>query len=210
MHCPLCKSKDTSDFYTDNARIFLQCAYCDLIFVPDKYHLNPEEEKKRYDLHQNSPEDKGYRKFLSRLAIPLNERLKANSHGLDFGSGPGPALQIILEEMGHTVDIYDQFYAPYKNVLQKKFDFLTATEVFEHLRKPIETIEFIWKLLKPHGILGVMTNLLIDKGAFSSWHYITDRTHICFYSEKTFNWLAEKLKARIEFIEDDVILLYKQ
>ena len=177
--------------------------------MTEQFHLTPDEEKKRYDLHQNDPDDEGYKKFLSRLAVPLHERLEAKSHGLDFGSGPGPTLSKMLKDRGHSVDIYDYFYAPDKMVLRKKFDFITATEVFEHLRNPLENIELIWQLLKLGGILGVMTKLVLDREAFSTWHYITDRTHICFFSEKTFVWLSIKLKARIEFIGSDVIILYK-
>ena len=210
MHCPLCISKETSDYFSNKRRDFLQCSICNLVFVPEKFHLTPEEEKKRYDLHENDPQDEGYRNFLLRLAEPLSERLKPKSQGLDFGSGPGPTLSAILEQKGHTVDIYDYFYADDKKVLQKKFDFITATEVFEHLRNPTYVIELLWNILKPGGVFGIMTKLVIDREAFSTWHYITDRTHICFLSEKTFNWLAEKLKARIEFIGSDVILLYKE
>lgn len=209
MHCPLCMSKEIVDYYRNKRRDFLQCKVCDLVFVPEQFHLSPDEEKKRYDLHQNDPKDEGYKKFLNRLALPLHERLKANSHGLDFGSGPGPTLSGMLEDKGHTVEIYDHFYANDKEVLQKRFDFITATEVFEHLRKPMTEIEQLWKLLKPGGILGIMTKLVLDKDAFSKWHYITDRTHICYFSERTFMWLSYKLKAKLEFIGSDVILLYK-
>ena len=209
MPCPLCESKEIVYYYSNKRRDFLQCEFCNLVFVPNKFHLTPNEELKRYDLHQNSPEDEGYKKFLSRLAIPLQERLKAKSHGLDFGSGPGPTLSKMLEDKGHSVEIYDYFYANDKEVLRKKFDFITATEVFEHLRNPGQEIKMLWELLNPGGILGIMTKLAIDKQAFPKWHYIMDRTHICFFSEKTFMWLSNKLKARLEFIGSDVIMLTK-
>lgn len=210
MHCPLCKSEEISEYFSNKRRVFLQCGNCELVFVPEQFHLSAEEEKKRYDLHENNPDDEGYRKFLSRLAIPLNERLKPSSYGLDFGSGPGPALSEMITDMGHRVKIYDQFYADDREVLNKRYDFITATEVFEHLREPLETIELLWRILNPGGILGLMTKLVIDRQAFSTWHYITDRTHICFFSESTFNWLVGRLNARIEFIGSDVIMLYKQ
>jgi len=209
MPCPLCESKEIVDYYSNKRRDFLKCGFCNLVFVPNKFHLTPDEELKRYELHQNSPEDEGYKRFLSRLAIPLQERLKAKSHGLDFGSGPGPTLSGMLEDKGHTVEIYDYFYANDKEVLRKKFDFITATEVFEHLRNPGQEIKMLWELLNPGGILGIMTKLVIDQQAFPKWHYITDRTHICFFSEKTFMWLSNKLKARLEFIGSDVIMLIK-
>jgi len=209
MPCPLCESKEIVDYYSNKRRDFLKCGLCNLVFVPNKFHLTPDEELKRYELHQNSPEDEGYKEFLSRLAIPLQKRLKAKSNGLDFGSGPGPTLSKMLEDKGHTVEIYDYFYANDKEVLRKKFDFITATEVFEHLRNPGQEIKMLWELLNPEGILGIMTKLAIDQQAFPKWHYITDRTHICFFSEKTFMWLSNKLKAQLEFIGNDVIMLIK-
>ena len=209
MPCPLCESKEIVDYYSNKRRDFLTCGFCNLVFVPNKFHLTPDEELKRYELHQNNPEDEGYKEFLSRLAIPLQKRLKAKSNGLDFGSGPGPTLSKMLEDKGHTVEIYDYFYANDKEVLRKRFDFITATEVFEHLRNPGQEIKMLWELLNPGGILGIMTKLAIDQQAFPKWHYITDRTHICFFSEKTFMWLSNKLKARLEFIGSDVIMLTK-
>ena len=181
MPCPLCESKEIVDYYSNKRRDFLTCGFCNLVFVPNKFHLTPDEELKRYELHQNNPEDEGYKEFLSRLAIPLQKRLKAKSNGLDFGSGPGPTLSKMLEDKGHTVEIYDYFYANDKEVLRKRFDFITATEVFEHLRNPGQEIKMLWELLNPGGILGIMTKLAIDQQAFPKWHYITDRTHICFF-----------------------------
>jgi len=209
MHCPLCESKEIVNYHSNKRRDFLQCEICSLVFVPEQFHFSPDEEKKRYDFHQNSPEDEGYKIFLSRLAIPLHKRLKAKCHGLDFGSGPGPTLSKMLEEKGHSVDLYDYFYADDKTVFDNQYDFITATEVFEHLRNPIEIIEYLWQLLKPGGIFGIMTKLVIDRETFPKWHYITDRTHICFFSEKTFMWLSSKLKAQSEFIGSDVIMLIK-
>lgn len=209
MPCPLCESKESTDFYSNERRDFVRCCNCKLVFVSPEYHLSYEDEKSRYDLHQNSPEDEGYKKFLSRLTIPLQKRLKAKSNGLDFGSGPGPTLSKMLEDKGYSVDIYDYFYATDKTVFDKQFDFITATEVFEHLRNPGQEIKMLWELLNPGGILGIMTKLLIDQQAFPKWHYIMDRTHICFFSEKTFMWLSNKLKARLEFIGSDVIMLTK-
>jgi len=209
MPCPLCESKEIVDYYSNKRRDFLQCGFCNLVFVPNKFHLTPDEELKRYELHQNNPEDEGYKEFLSRLAIPLQERLKAKSNGLDFGSGPGPTLSKMLEEEGHLVNIYDYIYAPDKTALNKRYDFITATEVFEHFRDPGQEIKMLWELLNPEGILGIMTKLAIDQQAFPKWHYIMDRTHICFFSEKTFMWLSNKLKARLEFIGSDVIMLTK-
>ena len=67
----------------------------------------------------------------------------------------------------------------------------------------------MWACLKPGGILGIMTKLVLDRKAFSTWHYKNDLTHVCFYSRDTFEWVATYLKADLEIIDKDVLLLTK-
>ncbi|WP_455201912.1 class I SAM-dependent methyltransferase [Kaarinaea lacus] len=180
-----------------------------MIFVPSIHFLSAEEEKSQYDLHQNHPDDQGYRKFLSRLLIPMKEKLKPGDCGLDFGSGPGPTLSIMFEEQGYTMKIYDHFYADDGYVLQQQYDFITATETLEHLHRPKTELERLWSILKPGGCLGIMTKLVKDREAFTHWHYKNDLTHVCFFSQQTFNWLAELWQARLEYYGDDVIVFQK-
>lgn len=181
-----------------------------MVFVPPQFYIPLEAEKAEYDLHQNTPDDPGYRIFLNRLFEPMNEQLKPNSFGLDFGSGPGPTLSIMFEEAGHRIKIFDPFYANHPVVFNDRYDFISATEVFEHLHFPQKELFRLWHCLKYDGVLGIMTKLVIDQLAFSTWHYKNDPTHVCFYSRSTFNWIAHHLSARIEFVGSDVILLYKE
>ena len=96
--CPLCQSHTAIEFSQDEKREYYQCSTCKLVFVPSRYYLNEDKEKERYDLHTNNPEDLNYRKFLNRMFLPMNERIKKQSCGLDFGSGPGPTLSLSFEE----------------------------------------------------------------------------------------------------------------
>lgn len=208
--CPLCKASQIDNFYEDKKRQYLQCNTCYLVFVPSDYHLDSKAEKAEYDLHQNSPDDLGYRKFLGRIFEPINDQLQPNSDGLDFGCGPGPTLSVMFEEAGHNMTIYDKFYATDKSVFEQTYDFITATEVVEHLTDPSTELNRLWNCLKPGGTLGIMTKLVIDKDAFANWHYKNDMTHICFFSQKTFNWLAETWQAKLTFPAKDVIILKKK
>lgn len=206
-HCPLCGSSGVKFFYQDITREYLQCVLCELVFVPEKYWLCEEEERATYDLHQNDVRDQGYRKFLSRLTQPLLQKLKPEQKGLDFGCGPGPALAMMLEDSCHSVDLYDPFYNNNTSVFAKKYDFICATEVVEHLRDPQREFSTLFKILKPGGWLAIMTKLVMDKNAFRKWHYIRDTTHICFYHKSTFEYLARRFNATVDFVADDVILL---
>ena len=207
--CPLCESVKPGPFYRNKQRDFFRCPVCNLVFVKPEQFLSEEAEKAEYDLHQNGPEDAGYRKFLKRLFIPMQQDLLPGSRGLDFGAGPGPTLSVMFEEIGHRVSVYDKFYAEDPALLERQYDFITATEVVEHLHDPGCTLDMLWGCLKPGGRLGIMTKLALDRKAFARWHYKNDPTHVCFFSQETFEWLAECWQATLTFIDKDVILLDK-
>lgn len=209
-HCPLCSGDDIDRFYEDDNRIYLSCLNCRLVFVPKGYWLDAKDEKTIYDLHENDPQDPRYRRFLSRFVSPLLERLNPNQKGLDFGCGPGPTLSVLLEEQGQQVDLYDPFYYDDPSVFHKKYDFICATEVVEHLRDPKREFASLFKMLKRGGWLGIMTKRVMDKYAFGQWHYIRDMTHICFYRQHTFEYLARRFDARLNVLANDVILFHKK
>jgi len=207
--CPLCGASAPRLFWKDKRRSYFICGTCRLVFVPPGQRPGAAAEKTEYDRHDNSPADEGYRRFLSRLFLPVNRRLPPRSEGLDFGSGPGPTLSVMFEETGHRMDIYDVFYAPNDFVFENRYDFITATEVAEHLFEPGRELNRLWACLKPGGLLGIMTKLVIDREAFSRWHYKNDPTHVCFYSRATFRWLAERWAADVRFFGKDVIVFQK-
>lgn len=227
MHtCPLCLGVSTRDFCSDRHRRYFHCDTCTLIFADPDTLLSSTAEKAVYDHHQNSPEDEGYRQFLSQLANPLSARLgKQPLHGLDFGSGPGSALPVLLQEKGYRMAVYDPYYAPDPAVLAQRFDFITCTEAIEHFYQPAREWRLLLGLLKPGGWLGLMTSLTthistkpatnqttdltVNVTDFAQWHYKNDPTHVSFFSHNTFQYLAERDALSLEFIGPKVILLRK-
>ena len=207
--CPLCFFAQSALFHRDPQRDFHRCKQCALVFVPTANHLSADDEKGYYDLHQNSPLDAGYRTFLERLAKPLLQQLKAASQGLDFGSGPGPTLSLMLEEAGHRVDLYDPFYAPLETVFTRQYDFICSSEVVEHLKAPGFELKRLWSLLRPSGVLAIMTKRVIDQSAFARWHYKNDPTHIVFFSEQTLHWLGRQWHVEPVFYGADVVFFKK-
>ena len=208
--CPLCKKTNSSKFYKEKFREYLRCLSCDFVFVPTMYHLSDAEEKSRYDTHNNDPNDHRYRHFLSQLLVPLLERIQQKSNGLDFGSGPGPTLSLMLEECGHSVDLYDKFYANDISVFEKKYDFITATEVVEHLSEPMAEISRLIEMLNNQGHLAVMTQILTPQIDFSSWYYKNDPSHIGFFTKKSLSFLASYLNIEVYFISERVVFFQKK
>ncbi|OUL57315.1 class I SAM-dependent methyltransferase [Pseudoalteromonas ulvae] len=209
LSCTLCDSTEVTHFFTDKHREYVQCKQCSLVFVPAQFHLTAEQEKALYDKHENHIEDKGYQAFLSRVVSPLQTYIAPQSDGLDFGCGPGPALAHMLTGLGHTMSVYDIFYAPQTDVLTTQYDFVTCTEVIEHFHTPAKEWTILTELVKPQGTLAVMTKLVIDKDRFSNWHYKSDLTHVSFFSQTTFKFLAQRDGLSVEFFGNDVILFKK-
>jgi hypothetical protein len=116
----------------------------------------------------------------------------------------------MLEEEGYRMDIYDRYYAHVPERLARSYDFITASEVVEHLHEPGMELDRLWSCLRPGGIMGIMTKLVLDQKAFSTWHYIRDLTHISFFSRPTFTWLATRWDAGLNFVDKDVVLVYKK
>jgi len=115
----------------------------------------------------------------------------------------------MFEELGHQVSIYDVFYAPDMVVFNKQYDFISSSEVVEHLHKPNEVLHLLWAALKPGGLLGIMTALVNEDTDFKSWYYARDPTHVIFFSTQTFEWLANEWGASLSFVGESVILLEK-
>lgn len=188
-------------------RRYWRCTHCELVFVDPDALPSAAAEKREYDLHQNAADDPGYRRFLSQLADPLLERLPPAQQGLDFGCGPGPALAVLFEEQGHRVALYDPFYADRPEQLAQTYDFVCATEVIEHFHHPARDFSTLFGLLRPGGWLGLMTWMLTPERDFAGWPYIRDLTHVCFYGRSTFEFLARRHAAELQFLSERVILL---
>ncbi|AWL10525.1 Pseudouridine kinase [Saliniradius amylolyticus] len=207
MQCPLCRSNNYQHYHSDPRRDYYQCQSCQLVYVPDEQRLDAHAEKAEYDLHNNQPDDPGYRRFLSRITVPVCQRVTPASRGLDFGSGPCPVLAMMLTEQGFDMTCYDPFYAPETQALKRRYDFITSTEVVEHLFEPGKELARLLDCLRPRGQLFIMTKRVIDHSRFQHWHYKNDPTHVCFFSDASFHWFAERHQLQLSLLGPDVVVL---
>lgn len=188
--CPLCgRSEDLDPLKGADKRTYLLCGNCWLVFVPKEEHLDPVQEKARYETHQNSIENAGYCNFLRRLLNPMLQFVEPGMRGLDYGCGPGPTLALLAETEGLECDNYDPFF--FSKPYEDQYDFVLATEVIEHFRSPREDIGRMVASIRPNGFWGVMTELWECEDQFADWYYTRDPTHICFYHRKTFEFISD-------------------
>lgn len=174
-----------------DGREYRICDVCRLVHVPARFHMERGAEAARYRLHRNDPADSGYARFLEQLAVPLCRHLDPGSRGVDYGSGPSGALAGMLRPRGFRCDTFDPFFDP--GALAPPYDFAACAEVFEHFRNPREEIARLAALLRPGGVLGVMTEFRTPGVPLAGWHYTSDPTHVAFYSLETFRWIAGEI-----------------
>lgn len=209
LPCPVCCSERTGRFQTVDDKDYWRCQQCQCTFLDPAQLPDLATEKAEYDHHENHPDDPAYRRFLDRLAQPLIERLTSGSSGLDYGCGPGPALAQMLREDGFEMRNYDPIYVPDQQALERQYDFITCTEVVEHFHRPAREFERLTQLLRPKGWLGIMTRFQTDDARFANWHYRRDPTHVVFYREASFQWLAVHHGMRVETIAPGTVLMQK-
>ncbi len=202
LSCPLCLKKTTKEL----CQTLHRCDECKLVFKASEQHLESSEEKARYETHQNK-EDDGYIGFLNRLRVPLLEHIRGFKKGLDYGCGPGPVLKRLLERDGFFMRAYDPFFAP--ELIQDSYDFITCTEAIEHFFNPQKEIEQMLSLLKQGGVLALMTQTYKENDDLSDWWYARDPTHVCFYHQETFEWLAQKYELDLLLNKQNLCFLKK-
>ncbi len=211
MNCPLCLSDTCRVYFEERSHLgyrkFWCCEACGVIFLDPALRMNQAEAKKRYDFHRNSPEDPRYRAFLSRLLEPLQKYLPPGACGLDYGCGPGPAVRFMMQAHGMEVSNFDPIYFPDGELLDSQYDFITCTEVLEHLGNPREEFQKLRKMLKAGGsYLGIMTDFFQEDCNFEKWHYKEDPTHICFYRSRTFEWVAQWMGWQLDIPRPNVVI----
>jgi len=191
MQCHICK-EETDTFQDEKSGItYHWCKGCEYIFKDPSCYQNIEEQKSRYDLHENDPEDEGYRAYFQRFldfVLPLAGKPETV---LDFGCGRSTLLANILNNIGIECDYYDPIYHPENTYDSKKYDLILSTEVFEHLHDPKAVFTHLVEHLEEGAHLALQTQFHPnDEKAFKKWYYHKDPTHIVFFRPKTFEVLA--------------------
>lgn len=187
--CKICRF-DTVLYHESFRGIYHKCASCGAVFLDDSCLLTPEEEKARYEKHNNDINDSGYRSFLMPVVEAVTSRYKPSDTGLDYGCGPEPVAAQMLKENGYDLRFYDPYFYPDKSVLSGPCDYIMCSEVAEHFKEPLQEFKKIKAMLKPGGSLICMTQLVNSGIDFEKWSYKNDPTHVIFYTMKSMEVIA--------------------
>jgi SAM-dependent methyltransferase len=219
--CNLCGSESAALAGSGKRRFYL-CGDCALVFVPPEYWLLVEDERARYDLHDNSLTNDGYVKFLSQVVdvvmsvvdgVIAGNCVKAGARTkvLDFGCGKEAVACRLLKDRGIDCYGYDPLYGrllPESVSKSGQYDIIILCEVIEHLRDVRGELALIGGLLREGGIIILRTQLYESLSSFPSWWYAQDLTHINFFSERSLSVVAGMVGKRLEKTEfPDIFLL---
>ena len=156
MKCHIC-NEESERFIVKRKKwekAYYRCPSCEYIFIDPEELLDTKEELGRYEEHNNSIEDAGYRNYFKRFIEFSMEGIDRDADILDYGSGPQPVLASVMQELGYNnVDIYDKYYHDVKLDNDKKYDVITSTEVVEHIYDPMPQLKDVVSKLKKGGPL---------------------------------------------------------
>lgn len=118
-------------------------------------------------------------------------------------------MAAMLREAGHAVALFDPFFSPEPAPLRERYDFVTCTETAEHFHHPQAEFARLCGLVRAGGWLAVMTCFQTDDARFAGWHYRKEPTHVVFYREATFRYLARRWGWTCEVPAKDVVLMQR-
>ncbi len=208
MPCPLCAGpagRALSQFERD----FLHCTGCDLVFVPHAQHLDHAGEKARYETHENTMNNAGYVAMFERFLTILATCAPDVRTVLDYGCGPGPVLVELLRRRGYRAEGFDPYFACDTD-LSRSFDAVVSTETFEHFARPGREMERLSRLVRPGGVLAVMTLFHPGRASLADWWYMRDKTHVAFYSHATLHWIGRRFGFDVVFQEPNNIIVMRR
>ncbi len=154
-------------------------------------------------------DDEGFVKFLHRAIQPALDLLSPNIQCLDYGCGPEPVLsQILYRDHQLSCENFDPYFFP--DLPSKKYGFIFSTETFEHFFQPQQEILKLRALMRPQAYLCVMTNFYSSLSAFENWWYRRDMTHVTFYHQHTFDYIAASFGFNLIYSDQkQVVILQK-
>lgn len=209
QRCTLCEGSYLKEIVLEkDPRSYFLCKKCFLIFAHSDFHLNKETEKLRYTNHQNGIDQVGYVRFLHRAITPSLDFIRSEMVGLDYGCGPSPTLSKLLSKEGIECFDYDPIFGIDHPLNQ--YDFIFATECFEHFFYPKKDLQKINSLLKSNGVLSIMTEQWVTEEGFKDWYYKNDPTHVSFFHKNTFEYISSDLNFDIVYQDEDRVVIFRR
>ena len=173
-----------------------------------RLRLKMEDEKMRYETHNNDVFDERYQNFVSPITKAILENFSEDHLGLDFGAGTGPVISKVLKDNDFRIKAYDPFFHNNPSILNEEYDYIACCEVIEHFYSPKKEFSLLNKILSKGGRLYCMTDIYEESIDFSTWYYKNDPTHVFIYQKKTIAWIKNEFDFSRVNIDGRLITFY--
>jgi len=210
--CKICLGETRSLWDKKKGMTYYRCLSCGFVSLDDDFIIDKNSEKKHYEKHNNSFECTGYVKmfetFINQAILPYRASI---NRALDFGCGHTPVLAELLKRENLNVDHYDYYFFPKEVYKEKRYDLITSTEVFEHLKEPKKVLKTLVNSLNDKGYIVLMTQFPpSDDEEFLKWWYRRDITHISFFTPQSFEVMADEMGLKLLNVIDNNIVLFQK
>lgn len=221
LKCPICGGADTSKYWVASGYRLSRCSSCSMVW--DHAPLDNLELQYGENYFSNDNPKGGYANYVEGMAInrktfedrikKLEKILGRKGSLLDIGCALGDCVQI-AEKRGW--DAYGLELSEFAVKIAKKkklkifqgtleesklpkdlrFDVVMMQDVIEHVRDPLAELRRIKKVLKPGGVVFLVTP---DIGGLwhtilrSSWYHYKQGEHIMYFSNKSLSKALELL-----------------
>ena len=179
--------------------------------------LQTEEPYWTTELYENSnlvKEDFGvmYRLFRNQEKIFILSKLLGLKKGLDWGGGDGILCRSLRDYClnFYTVDKFTNSSYAQEFIISdySSLDLITSLEVFEHLDKPKNDIDFLFNLNSK--TIFIQSKLYKNQNKDWDYLYADHGEHIFFYSEIALEAIAKKFNYELKIYNNEYSLFYKK
>lgn len=219
--CPVCQQSDVQLHSVPTECLLVKCSTCDMVWdskppanITDQY---------REDYFVNSNPKGGYANYFAGMTINsktfamrlqrLEKRLGKKGYLLDVGCALGDCL-VEAKKLGwkHAsgleISAYASAAATRRGVKVKQgvlqdlidqenwYDVITMQDVIEHVTDPVTHLEHAYRLLKPGGVLFIVTP---DIGGIWSkllgkhWYHYKPGEHVVYFSQASMRHALAKV-----------------
>ncbi|HQV61554.1 MAG TPA: class I SAM-dependent methyltransferase [Chitinophagaceae bacterium] len=215
LTCPLCLSKNIKKLFIKEGISYYSCLECRFVFSLTKNNANLENNISDFEtsylqyFDEKSADEKNHLKMLRWINKTICDNPKSI---LDIGSGSGKFVNYLnnLGLMAYgiepSISLYNHFLSgstaffcgSTEDFIEynpgKQFDVITAFDVLEHTKHPVDFLQSVSKLMHPSSYLFMSmpdVNSIHRKITQSHWHYF-NKYHFSYFSKKTLKATASK------------------
>lgn len=222
MNCNICMSDKCKHFLNAKGFNFFKCQNCNYVFInplPTDEEISLIYRLEYFDKGKYIDDFATKMEYKRRIGLIQNIAFETKPSILDFGCASGDFVNFtksnyditgidfsddaILLAKTKYPDLKSQFL--YFNELQnldRTFDIIVLWDVLEHVKSPLETLEYLKKFLKTGGAIIISTpniGAIVPKIFKNKWAFMTPPEHLSFFDKKSIYNLSQILKGKIIF-----------